>query len=508
MPPARPAGAQVLKSVRLENIGPFDSLHLELAPTWNLLLGDNGVGKTVVLRAIAAALCGDRADPAAVARLLRSGTDSGSILLAVEGREYKVELKRDTDGKPYASSRPACRPIKYDRWLVLGFPALRSIPWDRPKGPSAPGPEAPSADDLLPILRSVPDERIADIKQWLINLDYAAGSEPEPSRSKALLDGFFEVLQKLTPDLRIKLHAIDKKTMEITLETDSGLVPLEAISQGTGSVLCWIGTLLERLSEAGSEGSGAGPDRRDRRAHAPQVATIVRRRVPRSVQGGAGDRHDPFASPGGLAEAGGDLAGASGSAAIGDLWRDPPGDSGRGRPQEIVVLGPEDDPDEGQPPAPREERRVRLPAGAELLVREGEVVEEREPLTTAKVVVAERVPFGPEGFRVDQILTGPLFNLETTRDPDTATMMNEYSRLTALENPDGRRSAQARRSRGSIADSMATPQEREIARVAYGLVHDFANERLRSLPSEERQKVLAEVRVQLTESITGSRRPE
>ena len=42
----------------LTNIGPFDHLDLELDPRWNILLGDNGVGKSNVLRAIAAALAG------------------------------------------------------------------------------------------------------------------------------------------------------------------------------------------------------------------------------------------------------------------------------------------------------------------------------------------------------------------------------------------------------------------------------------------------------------------
>src|SRR5262249_39188487 len=151
-----------------------------------LLLGDNGVGKTVILRAIAAALCGDKAEPAAVTRLLRSGATSGSILLKVEGRDYRVELKRDADGKVLTVAQ-SLSPLKYDNWLVLGFPALRSIPWDRPKGPSAPNPEAPSPDDLLPILRPEPDNRISELKQWLVNLDYAAGTEPQPSRSKKLI---------------------------------------------------------------------------------------------------------------------------------------------------------------------------------------------------------------------------------------------------------------------------------------------------------------------------------
>lgn len=249
-PRPKASDALTLKSITLDNIGPFDSLHLDLSPSWNLLLGDNGVGKTIVLKAIAAALCGERADAAAVARLLKSGAPSGSIRLRVESREYVVDLKRDDGSVRIASA--SLSPIKYDKWLALGFPALRSIPWDRPKGPSPPKLEAPSADDLLPILLGEPDDRIADIKQWLINLDYGSKSEATAARSKMLLKVFFEVMQRLTPDMRLEFHAVNDKTMEITVKTDGGVVPLEAVSQGTGSVMCWIGTLLERLAETGS----------------------------------------------------------------------------------------------------------------------------------------------------------------------------------------------------------------------------------------------------------------
>jgi hypothetical protein len=511
-PLAKPAESLILKSVTLENIGPFASLHLDLSPTWNLLLGDNGVGKTVVLRAIAAALCGDKTDPAAVARLLRSGASSGSILLAVEGRQYKVELKRDPSDLEVHIVAASLSPIKYDRWLVLGFPALRSIPWDRPKGPSAPRPEAPSAADLLPILRGEPDQRIADIKQWLVNLDYAAASEPEPSRSKRLIAAFFAVLHRLTPDLRLKLHSIDKKTMEITIETDSGLVPLEAISQGTGSVMCWIGTLLERLAEANSEldlernTALVLIDEIDAHMHPKwqQLFVSAFREEFKAVQVIA-TTHSPL------------LVGSLKPEEIWLLHRAPlrseiygvahlqtTEDGG----QEIVVIGPEEEPEEGRPPGQPQERKYSVPAGTELLVKDDEVVEEREPLTKDVLLVAERIVYGQKSLRADQILTGPLFELETTRDPDTTNLLTEYTALMALEHPSGADKEKLAEVAADLQIRLASPQEQAAAQKAYDLIREYARERLKDLPPEKRRQVLAEVKMQLTESITGSRRPD
>jgi hypothetical protein len=511
-PQPKANGALTLKSVTLNNIGPFHSLQVDFTPSWNLLLGDNGVGKTVLLKSIAAALSGEQADPDAVTRLLRSGATSGSIRLRVENREYTVELKRAVDGSVQIASA-SLSPIKYDSWLVLGFPALRSVPLRRPKGPGLPKPEAPSAEDLLPILRGEPDDRIADIKQWLVNLDYAAKSEPSPSRSRRLFNDFFKVLQRLTPDLRLEPGSINSKTMEITVVTDAGVVPLEAISQGTGSVMCWIGTLLERLSETGNaRNSGESSalvliDELDAHMHPKWQQMFVEafRHEFKSVQIIA-TTHSPL------------LVGSLTAEEIWLVHRAPLKSEIYGVAQlkegtdgvrEIVILGPEDDPEDGQPSTPREERRYLVSSTEALVVDDGEIVEKGEALTKGDIrVEAERIKMKEPGWRIDQILTSPLFELETTRDPETARMLSEYTRLTALE----KRSEADNQRLSEIAENLQirlpTPGETKTARMAYDLISSFATKSLSDLSEQTRTEVLTEVKAQLTESITGSRRPE
>ncbi len=512
-PQTKAAGALTLKSVTLENIGPFHSLHVDFTPTWNLLLGDNGVGKTVVLKAIAAALCGERAEPQAVTRLLRSGANKGSIRLKDENREYTVELERRIDGSVHIFSA-SLSPIIYERWLALGFPALRSIPLTRPKGPTKPRPEAPSAEDLLPILRGEPDDRISDIKQWLVNLDYAAKSEPSPSRSRILFNDFFKVLQRLTPDLRLEPGQINNKTMEITVVTDAGIVPMEAISQGTGSVMCWIGTLLERLSETGNQRNAEHNtaliliDELDAHMHPKWQQMFVEgfRKEFKSVQIIA-TTHSPL------------LVGSLKPEEIWLVHRAPLKseiygvvhikEGSQEGLREIVVVGPEDDAEEGHAPSPREERHYLVSTTEELLVRNDEIVEEGEPLTKGNIrVEAERIQAKEPGWRADQILTSPLFELETTRDPETAQMLREYTHLTALEDPSESNQRRLVEIARHLQIRLATPQETLEARKAYDLIEDFAKDRLNDIPLDQRRKVLDEVRVQLQESITGSRRPQ
>jgi hypothetical protein len=491
------AGNLTLKSVALENIGPFESLHLDLTPGWNLLLGDNGKGKTVILRAIAAGLCGDAADPALLKRLLRSGADRGTIRLEVENREHTVVLTRRRGGDVQVQSM-SLSPIRSDRWLVIGFPALRSVPWENPAGPDKSGIAEPVPDDLLPLVRGAPDGRVANLKQWLINLDYAGDREE-------VIKEFFDVLRALTPGVLIERHSINKTTMEITIETDGGVVPLSAVSQGTGSVMCWIGTLLQRMREV-NVSADSHPlilvDEVDAHMHPKWQQKFVdafRQKFP-SVQVVA-TTHSPL---------------MVGSLTKDDIWiiRSIPIQTeiygvAHVKQQtdgtaEITITGPEP-VEENDEVAPPEERRYQVPANINLRIRDGEIVEANEALTVEDVrIAAERIDIPPEGWRVDQILMLPYFGLERTRDVRTAELIEKFTRLAAMPNPDAE---ELEKAAAELKIRAPAPHESEAARQAFELVREFAKDRLQKLSPEMRERVLSEVKVQMTESITGSRRP-
>jgi hypothetical protein len=236
-----------LKRIRLENVGPFEQLELELDASWNVLLGDNGVGKSSILRAIGLAMCGKDAQPYAE-RLIRSGQAGGRISLETSlGAQYVTELRR-TRSEAEVASLPS-RPLDVEGWLALGFPPLRSVGWQRPQGPQLPDPSTlgPNSADLLPLMSNDPDPRISALKQWIVNLDYRASKESTLTRK--LLDDFFQVVDGLTPGLSLGFGQVDPKTYQITVITDDGPVPIEVISQGTQSLVGWTGILLERLYE-------------------------------------------------------------------------------------------------------------------------------------------------------------------------------------------------------------------------------------------------------------------
>lgn len=85
VPPVQPRTARLTR-VALENIGPFERLEIDLAPGWTLLLGDNGVGKSSVLKTIAVAIVGDEAALFA-SRLVRAGATSAAVTLVTDRGE-------------------------------------------------------------------------------------------------------------------------------------------------------------------------------------------------------------------------------------------------------------------------------------------------------------------------------------------------------------------------------------------------------------------------------------
>jgi len=233
-----------LRSVRLTNIGRFPTLELNLNEGWNVFLGNNGCGKTTLLRAIALGLCGDDPKAAPAARwLLTAGQHEGSIELEVGNNVYRTELKREGDRVRVISR--LLTPLQSGGWVVLGFPPLRGVSTHEPKGPLESGAAGPTVDDLLPLLLGGVDDRLDSVKQWIVNEYLRAGRKRSPR-----LDEFFDLLRDLTPGLSFDFAGVEPDTFRVMVKVEDGaVVPLDRLSQGMAAVHGWVGTLLQRMHE-------------------------------------------------------------------------------------------------------------------------------------------------------------------------------------------------------------------------------------------------------------------
>jgi recombinational DNA repair ATPase RecF len=86
-----------LRRVILRSIGPFEALELDFQEPWLVLLGDNGLGKSSILKALAVAMVGSEAS-AVAGRLVREGQSLATITLITDRnpRGYVTDIHKST----------------------------------------------------------------------------------------------------------------------------------------------------------------------------------------------------------------------------------------------------------------------------------------------------------------------------------------------------------------------------------------------------------------------------
>jgi energy-coupling factor transporter ATP-binding protein EcfA2 len=374
-----------LTRVVLQNLGPFESLQLDLNPQWNVFLGNNGSGKSTILRAIALALSGDDSTTKAAAeRLLRVGSSEGRVEVTVDGVTYTTIVKREPTGVSVQATQ--FTPLQRGTATVLGFPPLRGLSMKNPSGAAPTNSASPTVGDVAPLLGGTIDARMDNLKQWVVNVDVNSVSGGDitaerAARSGALRDAFFQVLQDLSPNTVVKFSSVDRHSWQVNVETPDGIVPIDQVSQGMSSLLGWVGTTLQRMYEIRpgvtnpeSEPAIVLVDEIDAHLH-PEwqqlLVPLLTKQFPRTQF--IATTHSP-----------------------------------------LVVAG----------------------------MKANEVFVAQRSIGNTKRVSVEPAPLEFEGMRADQILTSPLFGLSTSRSPSAASDMDRYAAL--LSKPDSLKSEEER----------------------------------------------------------------
>jgi predicted ATP-binding protein involved in virulence len=422
-----------LDRVILRNIGPFEEVNLEMGRSWNVLLGNNGCGKSNILRAIAVGLCGDEVAARGVAaNLLRSGAEKGSIELWFGNQQCVTNLFRD--GPKVTLKSDQLSPFRTGRWLVLGFPALRGVSQHRPLGPRDQAHlHNPDIKDIESLIDGVVDASMDNIKQWIINTyllsEPADGvAKEQADHNKRLLNSFFGVLGELTPGVSCRFHSVDRMTWDVVVTTDDGHVSIDVLSQGTNSVFGWVGTLLQRLYEVYPNTSS--PER--------QTALVLV------------DEIDAHMHP---------------------EW------------QQLVV------------PMMRKrfpELQVIATTHSPLIVGNMEAKEVyRLSRESSGRVTVRRVPETFAGFRADQILTSQAFNLETTVSIKGKELMDEYSQLLGTASRSHEQESRLRELSAQIESTIPRHGETAEQRETAELIDQLLVSELQNQPEERRRRILA-----------------
>ncbi len=245
-----------LKSITLENVRSIERLHLDFSAgmqnrKWTILLGENGCGKSSVLRAIALLLAGSEG----ILELMQqpdSWIRNGAKVCRINGviqtkegekRELMLVVRRGASAKKVYidnlhSLHAIDRAIGYSskNYFVAGYGVSRRPPESNEttfRSRYRSGSRARNVASLFTTTNS-----LVSIEDWAMDVDYFGG----PSSFEIVRQTLASLLPGMT------LLGIDKDKRTLVFSTADGDVPFNELSDGYQSMAAWCGDLLYTIT--------------------------------------------------------------------------------------------------------------------------------------------------------------------------------------------------------------------------------------------------------------------
>lgn len=218
---------------------------------WTLILGENGTGKSNVLKSIALITSGSNALGELLGNTdswIRFNETACTIQASLEtkkGEEREISLsinRGDNLSKIISNNQEALRLIDdaiemaERNYFVVGYGASRRLTSD----PFSNFEKSRYGGRSVNV-RSLFDSSFSlnPLASWIIDLDYRSGQQG--------IDIVKEALNDFLPDT--SFHSIDKEKKQVMFQTVDGIIPLEQLSDGYQNMAAWIGDLLFRVTE-------------------------------------------------------------------------------------------------------------------------------------------------------------------------------------------------------------------------------------------------------------------
>ena len=221
--------SQTIERVVLKNFRPIEELTLEIrspeATPWTMLLGENGCGKSSILKAIALTLMGEkyREDPRLgldASSFVRYGTESGYVEVYLSGLNEPIRMTFEAGETHFEGGEAS-------KVLLFAYGATRLLPRSEP--PSR-GTRYARVDNLFD-----PFVPMEDARRWLLDLPPNTFAEVKPALKQLLNLGEEDDLSQ--DPIR--------EQIDVTLYGDT--VSLEQLSDGYQTVVAVAAELMSVL---------------------------------------------------------------------------------------------------------------------------------------------------------------------------------------------------------------------------------------------------------------------
>ncbi len=247
-----------LQKLVLENVRSIE--HLEISflndedsiRKWTFILGENGCGKSTILRAIALLLAGSEALPELLGNpdsWIRNGKNECLIHADLVNKEGKVspidlrlsrgQLLKETFENNRDSLNFLDKALSHTarNYLAIGYGVSRRLNNEKSLNSAQSNIfRHPRAGSVATLFK--PDATLNSLEQWAMDLDYQTSGKG--------LKLVQSSLNNLLPG--VKFSHIDKENKQLLFKTADGVVPLSYLSDGYQNVVAWSSDLLYRVT--------------------------------------------------------------------------------------------------------------------------------------------------------------------------------------------------------------------------------------------------------------------